>query len=100
MANFNVSSLETLKQDLEAVKTFQPLTGKQVADLFARTAQAASRGKFEGFKAPNAFDGTAKNPSWLGEEDKGPAYCKAYPCQEGKDENRDHRQRQRCVRIG
>ena len=68
-----IDSMEILKQDLEAVKTFRPLTKKQVDDLLARTAQAASRGKFEGFKTTNAFDGTAKNPSWLGEPDKGPA---------------------------
>ena len=68
-----IDSMEILKQDLEAVKTFRPLTEKQVADLLARTAQAASRGKFEGFKTTNAFDGTAKNPNWLGEPDKGPA---------------------------
>jgi aryl-alcohol dehydrogenase-like predicted oxidoreductase len=68
-----IDSMEILKQALEAVKTFRPLTEKQVADLLARTAQAASRGKFEGFKTTNGFDGTAKNPSWLGEVDKGPA---------------------------
>jgi uncharacterized protein len=67
-----IDSLEILKQDLEAVKTFQPLTEKQVADLLARTTQAASEGQFEGFKTTNGFDGTAKNPQWLGEPDKGP----------------------------
>jgi len=67
-----IDSMEIVKQDLEAVKTFQPLTENQVADLLARAAQAASRGKFEGFKTTNSFDGTAKNPSWLGEADKGP----------------------------
>ncbi len=68
-----IDSLEILKQDLEAVKTFRPLTKKQVTSLLTRTAQAASRGKFEGFKTTNSFDSTAKNPSWLGEADKGPA---------------------------
>jgi predicted aldo/keto reductase-like oxidoreductase len=68
-----IDSMAILKQDLEAVKAFQPLTKKQMADLLARTAQAASLGKFEKFKTTNAFDGTAKNPSWLGEPDKGPA---------------------------
>jgi aryl-alcohol dehydrogenase-like predicted oxidoreductase len=68
-----IDSIEILKQDLEAVKTFRPLTEKQVADLLARTAEAASRGEFERFKTTNAFDGTAKNPSWLGEADTGPA---------------------------
>ena len=67
-----IDNLKILKQDLEAVKTFQPLTEKQVDDLLARTAQAASEGRFEGFKTTNGFDGTAKNPSWLGEPDKGP----------------------------
>lgn len=68
-----IDNMEILKQDLEAVKTFRPFTKKQVADLLARTAQAASRGKFEGFKTTNGFDGTAQNPSWLGEADTGPA---------------------------
>jgi uncharacterized protein len=67
-----IDSLEILKQDLEAVKTFQPLTEKQVAALLARTAKAASEGQFEGFKTTNGFDGTAKNPQWLGEPEKGP----------------------------
>jgi predicted aldo/keto reductase-like oxidoreductase len=67
-----IDSLEILKQDLEAVKTFRPLTEKQVADLLARTDKAASEGRFEGFKTTNGFDGTAKNPHWLGEADKGP----------------------------
>jgi aryl-alcohol dehydrogenase-like predicted oxidoreductase len=68
-----IDSMEILRQDLEAVKRFRPLTDKQVADLLGRTARAASRGKFEGFKTTNGFDGTAKNPNWLGESDKGPA---------------------------
>ena len=67
-----IDSMKILKQNLEAVKTFRPLTQKQVADLLARTVQAASRGKFEGFKTTNGFDGTAKNPGWLGEVDEGP----------------------------
>jgi predicted aldo/keto reductase-like oxidoreductase len=67
-----IDSMEILKQDLEAVKKFQPLTEKQTADLLARTAQAASEGRFEGFKTTNGFDGTAKHPEWLGEADKGP----------------------------
>ena len=67
-----IDSLQILKQDLEAVKSFRPLTEKQVADLLARTANPASTGRFEGFKTTNGFDGTAKNPQWLGEADTGP----------------------------
>jgi len=67
-----IDRLEILKQDLEAVKTFRPLTEEQVAALLARTAKAASEGKFEGFKTTNGFDGTAQNPTWLGAADLGP----------------------------
>src|SRR5260221_2473621 len=67
-----IDSLKILKQNLEAVKSFRPLTEKQVAELLARTAKPASAGQFEGFKTTNGFDGTAKNPQWLGEADKGP----------------------------
>jgi predicted aldo/keto reductase-like oxidoreductase len=68
-----LDSMDILKQALEAVKTFKPLTERQVTDLLARTAQAASRGRFEKFKTTNAFDGTARNPAWLGDPDTGPA---------------------------
>jgi aryl-alcohol dehydrogenase-like predicted oxidoreductase len=67
-----IDSLKILKQDLEAVKTFRPLTEKQMSELLARTKQPASHGKFEGFKTTNGFDGTAQNPAWLGTADAGP----------------------------
>jgi aryl-alcohol dehydrogenase-like predicted oxidoreductase len=67
-----IDSLKILEQDLESVKTFRPLTEEQVAALLARTAGAASEGRFERFKTTNGFDGTAKNPNWLGAADKGP----------------------------
>jgi len=67
-----IDSMEILKQDLEVVRTFRRLTPRQKRELLDRTAEAASRGAFEGFKTTNGFDGTAKNPAWLGEADKGP----------------------------
>jgi predicted aldo/keto reductase-like oxidoreductase len=67
-----IDSDKILAQDLEAVKSFRPLTEKQVSDLLARTAKAAADGRYERFKTTNAFDGTAKNPSWLGRHDEGP----------------------------
>jgi aryl-alcohol dehydrogenase-like predicted oxidoreductase len=67
-----IDSLKILEQDLDAVKTFRPLTQKQRAALLAKTAKAASAGKFERFKTTNGFDGTAQHPQWLGEPDKGP----------------------------
>jgi predicted aldo/keto reductase-like oxidoreductase len=67
-----IDSMDILKQALEVVKTFKPLTEKETADLLARTAKAAANGEFERFKTTNGFDGTAKNPAWMGEPDQGP----------------------------
>jgi aryl-alcohol dehydrogenase-like predicted oxidoreductase len=67
-----IDSMKILRQALEAVKNFKPLTEKELADLLARTAKAAAQGRFERFKTTNGFDGTAKNPAWLGEPDSGP----------------------------
>jgi predicted aldo/keto reductase-like oxidoreductase len=67
-----IDSLEILKQDLQVVKTFRPLTEEALSALLARTAIPASQGKFEGFKTTNGFDGTAQNPAWLGTADPGP----------------------------
>lgn len=67
-----IDSLDILKQNLAAVKSFRPLTDEQRAALLAKTATAAAAGKYERFKTTNGFDGTAKNPGWLGEPDAGP----------------------------
>ena len=40
-------------------------TGERVS---ARTAKAASTGRYEPFKTTSIFDDTANNPQWLGEE--------------------------------
>ncbi len=61
-----IDSPEILKQDLEAVKTFQPMTADQMAAILKRTAQAAASGKFELFKTTAQFDSTAHHPTWLG----------------------------------
>ncbi len=67
-----IDSLEILKQDLEAVKTFKPLTEEQTDTLLQRTAEAAAEGRYERFKTTNGFDGTAQHPEWLGAKDEGP----------------------------
>jgi predicted aldo/keto reductase-like oxidoreductase len=67
-----IDSLEILKQDLEAVKTFKPLTEEQTDALLKRTAEAAAEGRYERFKTTNGFDGTAQHPEWLGTADAGP----------------------------
>jgi predicted aldo/keto reductase-like oxidoreductase len=58
--------MEILKQNLDAIRAFKPLTSEEQASLLKRTAQAASEGRFELFKTSNRFDGTARNPQWLG----------------------------------
>jgi len=63
-----MDSLEILEQAFEAVRTFQPMNEEEVRSLLAKTEKAASRGEFEPFKTSSIYDGTALNPSWLGEE--------------------------------
>jgi len=60
-------SLERLNQALEAVHTFKPLSAAEVQALLAKTKDAALSGKYELFKTTNLFDGTAHNPSWMGD---------------------------------
>jgi len=39
---------------------------QQVAAILAKSKDAAATGKFELFKTSSHFDGTIKNPAWLG----------------------------------
>lgn len=59
-------SMERLEQALEAVRTFKPLTEAQLSALRAKTKQVAVTGRLERFKTSEVFDGTAKNPQWMG----------------------------------
>ncbi|WP_353067375.1 aldo/keto reductase [Tunturibacter psychrotolerans] len=61
-----IDNTQTLDQAFEAARTFEPLDQAQISSLLARTATAASEGKFELFKTTNHYDGTAANPKWLG----------------------------------
>lgn len=61
-----IERMEILEQALEAVRTFQPMTQAQVQALLDRTAPAAAKGQYELYKTSQQFDGTAKNPEWLG----------------------------------
>ena len=38
----------------------------QTTAILGKTKSAAMTGKLEKFKTDNRFDGTAKNPKWLG----------------------------------
>lgn len=59
-------SIERVNQALEAARTFKPMTPEQTAALLAKTRTAAVTGKYEPFKTTSDFDGTARNPQWLG----------------------------------
>ena len=61
-----IDNTQTLDQAIEAARTFKPLDQAQISALLARTATAASEGKYELFKTTSHFDGTAQNPKWLG----------------------------------
>lgn len=61
-----IESMNILEQAFEAVRTFTPMSQKQVTDLLNRTRSAAAKGQYELFKTTNQFDSTAKNPEWLG----------------------------------
>jgi len=55
-----------LDQALAAVKNFKPLDQAAMANLLAKTKDAAAQGKFEAFKTTQQYDSTAKSPQWLG----------------------------------
>ena len=61
-------SVDILEQALNAARTFQPMSERQVHALLAKTKASASRGEFELFKTSSIFDSTATHPEWLGEE--------------------------------
>jgi aryl-alcohol dehydrogenase-like predicted oxidoreductase len=63
-----MDSMEILDQACDVARSFQPMTGAEIAALLAKTSRAAANGEFEPFKTSSLFDGTAENPAWLGEE--------------------------------
>ncbi len=63
-----VESQRDLDQAFEAVRTFEPMDRAAVSNLLDRSRPHALEGKYELFKTSATFDGTAKNPQWLGED--------------------------------
>ena len=61
-------SMKILEQALEVARTFRRMSAAQVKTLLAKTKASAKHGEFELFKTTSAFDSTATNPDWLGEE--------------------------------
>jgi predicted aldo/keto reductase-like oxidoreductase len=61
-----IDSEERLDQGLNAVKTFKPLDAVGLGGILAKTKAAAGNGAYEAFKTSDMYDGTARNPGWLG----------------------------------
>ena len=61
-----IDSTAILDQAFQAVESFRPMDPPQVAAILAKTKDAAMTGKFELFKTSTHYDGTIRNPSWLG----------------------------------
>jgi len=59
-------TMDRLEQALEAARTFKPLNQTQMTTLLDKTKQVAMTGRLELFKTSNVFDGTARNPQWMG----------------------------------
>jgi len=59
-------SMNILRQALDAARSFRPMNQGEVASLLAKTAPAAGKGEFERYKISHDFDGTYRNPQWLG----------------------------------
>ena len=61
-----IDSPAILDQAFQAVESFRPMDQREVAAILAKTKDAAMTGKFELFKTTSHYDGTIRNPSWLG----------------------------------
>jgi aryl-alcohol dehydrogenase-like predicted oxidoreductase len=59
-------SMKILQQAIDAARSFQPMSFVEVSSLLAKTAPAAVKGEFERYKTSHDFDGTFRNPQWLG----------------------------------
>lgn len=59
-------SISVLQQALDTARGFKPLSGDEVAAILAKTSPVAQGGEFELYKSSTHFDGTVKNPQWLG----------------------------------
>jgi aryl-alcohol dehydrogenase-like predicted oxidoreductase len=61
-----ITSMEILDQAFTAAKTYSTLTKEDIAELLSRTSVAAQNGRYELFKISPIYDGTIKNPDWMG----------------------------------
>jgi predicted aldo/keto reductase-like oxidoreductase len=61
-----IDNMNVLRQSLDAVKTYAPLTIEQRAAILGKSLKVASDGATERYKVSHHFDGTIRHPEWLG----------------------------------
>lgn len=59
-------SMQILQQALDTAKNFHGLDTAEVSAILKKTETVAQNGQFELYKTSHNFDGTFKNPQWLG----------------------------------
>lgn len=59
-------SMQILQQALDTAKNFRGLNSAEVSAILKKTETVAQNGQFELYKTSHNFDGTFKNPQWLG----------------------------------
>jgi predicted aldo/keto reductase-like oxidoreductase len=59
-------SMQILQQALDTARSFRGLNQTEVAAILKKTETVAMKGEFELYKTSHNFDGTYKNPQWLG----------------------------------
>lgn len=59
-------SMERLDQAVTVASGFTPLSKGEITALLVKTKSDAMTGKYEPFKTTEKFDGTARNPHWMG----------------------------------
>lgn len=59
-------SMQILEQALDTARNFHGLSETEVSAILKKTETVAQNGEFELYKTSHNFDGTYKNPQWLG----------------------------------
>jgi predicted aldo/keto reductase-like oxidoreductase len=59
-------SMQILQQALDTARGYRGLNPTEVAGILKKTETVAMKGEFELYKTSHNFDGTYKNPQWLG----------------------------------
>ena len=63
-----IDSMDILRQALEVIHNFTPLSDEEMESLRTRTASAGGNGSYELFKTTAHYDSTTEHPEWMGGE--------------------------------